>query len=206
MILNGNRVIPKNFVTVHQLIEIDIDKPEARPITVGSLNFVMLTKYFLMDAIVTCTYWFMLFLRGFNWYEGSIRKVHCHTREISSQSETAKVSKYQLYMDGKACLSKPQTNYFRLIELLTSTEIFSKRRKIYAFWRKTRVHCVSVIWSSTDIFICSSIKYLICDLHFTHLSRFNSLIYHFMITNRLTVLFYYSGRPFTVLTPNKINV
>ena len=50
MILNGNRGIPKNFVTVRQLIEIDIDKPEARPITVGSLNFVMLTKYFLMDA------------------------------------------------------------------------------------------------------------------------------------------------------------
>jgi len=30
-------------------------------------------------------------------------------------------------------------NWVRLIELFPSTEIFSKRRKIYAFWRETRV-------------------------------------------------------------------
>ena len=28
---------------------------------------------------------------------------------------------------------------YRLIELFSSTEIFSKRRKIYACWKKTRV-------------------------------------------------------------------
>ena len=30
---------------------------------------------------------------------------------------------------------------YRLIQLFSSTEIFSKRRKIYACWRKTRVNC-----------------------------------------------------------------
>ena len=35
--------------------------------------------------------------------------------------------------------SRPVRNYKRLIELFPSTEIFSKRRKIYAFWRETRV-------------------------------------------------------------------
>ena len=33
---------------------------------------------------------------------------------------------------------------YRLIQLFSSTEIFSKRRKIYASWRKTRVNKLSV--------------------------------------------------------------
>ena len=39
----------------------------------------------------------------------------------------------------KACVKQARKNKLRLIELFPSTEIFSKRRKIYAFWRETRV-------------------------------------------------------------------
>ena len=33
----------------------------------------------------------------------------------------------------------------RLIELPPSTEIFSKRRKIYAFWREARATCYGAV-------------------------------------------------------------
>ena len=43
------------------------------------------------------------------------------------------------WLNCVAYKSRPVRNYKRLIELFPSTEIFSKRRKIYAFWRETRV-------------------------------------------------------------------
>ena len=42
--------------------------------------------------------------------------------------------------DGPASRQGNKKLVYRLIRLFSSTEIFSKRRKIYAWWRKTRVN------------------------------------------------------------------
>lgn len=45
-------------------------------------------------------------------------------------------------------------NWLQTHHLFPSTEIFSKRRKIYAFWRETRV-TVIMLWVSSLLSVCS---------------------------------------------------
>jgi len=48
------------------------------------------------------------------------------------------VPKFFLYVESPAKRQGDKKLVYRLIQMFSSTEIFSKRRKIYACWRKTR--------------------------------------------------------------------
>ena len=53
---------------------------------------------------------------------------------------TYTLNDYYLYFDRSPATRQGDNKLvYRLIQLFSSTEIFSKRRKVYACWRKTRV-------------------------------------------------------------------
>ena len=60
-------------------------------------------------------------------------------------------------LKGRPAWSRASKNYLELLMFL-STEIFSKRRKIYTIWRETRVNCGTVVkWPTIFSASCSSL-------------------------------------------------